>query len=111
MKCISCGSDMKGKNVCPICGSIAGSSNKSKNVYTGIDANATPVHTRSKKVAFILACMGGNDLYLYYWSRFFWKMVVLFVTCGFGYLIWQIADIIGIATGRINTDALGNPME
>lgn len=111
MKCSSCGSEINNNTVCPICGARVGNQKRSKNnVYTGLDETATPVHTRSKTVALIMACMGGNDLYLYYWSKFIWKLVLIFVTCGIGYIIWQIIDIINIATGRINCDAHGNPI-
>lgn len=112
MKCTSCGSEIGTKNICPVCGANSANTKKKTNtVYTGLDEMATPVYTRSRLVALILAFMGGNDLYLFYWSRFFWKIVLIFVTFGIGYLIWQIIDIINIATGRMKYDAHGNPIE
>jgi len=113
MKCEICGSEITDQKSCPICGANM-SNNKSENesnIYTGIDETTTPTYTRSRLVALLLSFIGGNDLYLYYWSRFIWKMVVVFATCGIGYIIWQVIDIIRIAVGGFKYDAHGNPVE
>ena len=114
MRCTSCGSEIGNNIVCPICGCQINANqtaeSNSSPIYTGSEQVNAPTHTRSKKMALFLACIGGNDLYLFEWSRFVKKMVVCVCTCTIGYIIWQTSDIIRIANGSISHDANGTPL-
>ena len=66
--------------------------------------------TKSRAVALMLAFIGANDLYLLEFRRLFLKVLVFIFTVGIGYLIWQVADIIRIATGSICCDRNGVPL-
>ncbi len=113
MKCPVCGYEVRTGNVCTVCGcNVVGSSNTPDqySVYTGSAEVNKPSYTRSKTIALLLAFVSLNDLYLFEWARFFYKLAAFVFTCGIGALIWQIMDIINIATGKINQDAHGNPI-
>ena len=69
------------------------------------------MQTKSKTIAIFLAIFGLNDIYLGNFGRFIKKCIVGLVTLGIGIVIWQIMDIIGLVTGRINCDNKGNPIE
>lgn len=100
MFCEKCGSPIPGASpYCPTCGAQ-------------IVQQAAPVNqrTKSKWLAFILMWFGFGDIYLGNWKRFWTKLGIAIPTLGIGYIVMVFSDMIGILTGRLNSDVNGIPL-
>lgn len=112
-KCKNCGADLPdGATVCFECGSPQNVVKSDNGTVTAqVPATGT---TKSKVLAAILAfffgCYGIDQFYLGFVKTGIIRIVVTFVTCSIGGVIWGIVDCVRIATGSIKVDAKGNPI-
>ena len=113
IKCKNCGAELTvGATVCFECGA------PQNTVNTTTASGGTQISgagTAKSKIlaavlAFFLGCYGIDQFYLGFVKKGIARIIVTFVTAGFGGVIWGVVDCVRIATGAIRADALGNPI-
>lgn len=123
MFCKNCGQQIPdGSTVCFQCGTAQNAAPQAQQYqqpygqqpYGQQPMYAAPVAPKSKIVAillcFFLGGWGIHDFYLGYTKNGILKIVLLFVTLGFGTAIWALIDFVRLLIGSINTDANGTPL-
>lgn len=114
--CIHCGKELnEGADICLGCGRI----------INGKGRDNTNPHAKSKVTAGILAIFAGSlgihNFYLGYTNKAVTQLlltifgyILMFVVVGFFMIfavgIWCLVEAIMIFTGKIDTDAKGNPL-
>ena len=125
--CVKCGvAKGQGTNYCQNCGKpVAPNADVCLNCGVRVTNNAAPANAKSKMAAgllgIFLGSFGVHNFYLGYTSKAVTQLVLsligILLSCVFvgifltmGIWIWGLVEGIMILSGKINTDAQGNPL-
>ena len=125
--CVKCGvAKGQGTNYCQNCGKpVAPNADVYLNCGVRVTNNAAPANAKSKMAAgllgIFLGSFGVHNFYLGYTSKAVTQLVLsligILLSCVFvgifltmGIWIWGLVEGIMILSGKINTDAQGNPL-
>ena len=125
--CVKCGvAKGQGTNYCQNCGKpVAPNADVCLNCGVRVTNNAAPANAKSKMAAgllgIFLGSFGVHNFYLGYTAKAVTQLVLsligILLSCVFvgifltmGIWIWGLVEGIMILSGKINTDAQGNPL-